>query len=77
MKAYRITGTFLMGPSWQRFRKEVAAPDPDAALERLYSDLGSKHGTRRGRIRVRRVEEIEVETVTDPVVAYLVGGGSA
>jgi large subunit ribosomal protein LX len=72
MKAFRVTGTFLMGRAWQRFRKEVAAPDKDAALEKIYSDLGSKHRVKRRAVRVRSIEELPKDAVTNPVVAHLV-----
>ena len=47
MKAYKVTGTFLMKDKWQNFAKEVAAEDPAQAKQKVLSDLGSKHRTPR------------------------------
>ncbi len=75
MKAFRVTGQFLMGGSFQAFSKEVAAKDEEEAVERVVSILGSKHRTRRKDIKIERVTEIPSEEVVDPVVNYLLRMG--
>ncbi len=71
MKAYRVTGEFLMGRKYQPFTKEVAAEDTEGAVEKVLSILGSKHKTKRKSIRIEKVDEVSPKDVTDPVVGYL------
>ena len=72
MKAYRISGRFRMGQSWQAFAKEVAAADEAAARERLLSVLGSQHGVARKYIEVSSVAEVPLAEVRDHAVKYAV-----
>lgn len=74
MKAFRIRGTFLMGRRRQPFAKEVAGASPEEAVERLLSDLGSRHRAKRRDISIEDVVELTSEDVEDPVVAYRLGG---
>lgn len=76
MKPYRISGTFLMGDAWSPFKKEVAAKDQVDAVKRLYSDLGSKHRVKRRNIRITSVEELPEDQVQDPIVGFLIKGGT-
>lgn len=73
MKAFRVRGTFLMGRTQQPFTKEVAAADAEEARERVLSDLGSKHRTKRKDIHVDEVSEMSAAEVEDPAVLHLMG----
>ncbi len=75
MKAFRVSGQFLMGHDWQRFVKDVAAEDDARARETLLSDLGSRHGVRRTLIQIQRVREVSQEEIRDPAVEFRVKGG--
>lgn len=68
MKAFRVSGTFLMKPEWQHFSKEIAANDKDHAVEIALSDLGSRHRVKRTNIRIEGVEELDPKDIEDPVV---------
>ena len=74
MKAYKVTGTFLMKDKWQDFNKEVAAENPAQAKEAILSDLGSKHRAPRKFIKVMKIDEIPLEQVEDSIVKWKVGG---
>ncbi len=74
MKAYKMSGSFLMGNRWQVFSKEVAAKNPAEALDVLLSDLGSKHRVLRKFVKVENVEEIPPDKVENPVVKWKIGG---
>ncbi len=74
MKAYRVTGTFLMKDKWQEFSKEVAADNPAQAKEPIVSDLGSRHRAQRRNVKVNKIDEIPVEAIENPVVKWKVGG---
>ncbi|MFQ6127871.1 MAG: 50S ribosomal protein L18Ae [Thermoplasmata archaeon] len=76
MKPYRISGTFLMGESWSPFTKEVAGKDENDAVERLVSDLGSKHRVKRRNIKISSVERLKEKEVEDPLVGFLIKRGA-
>lgn len=58
VNTFHVKGKFLMGSSMQLFEKDIKASKEDNALEKLYMDLGSKHGVRRKNIIV---EDIRVD----------------
>jgi large subunit ribosomal protein LX len=66
MKVYRVTGWFKQGLYSQKFRRELLALTKEQALERIYSELGSRHKLKRNQINIDDVAEIKVEEVTDP-----------
>ncbi|MEW5936359.1 MAG: 50S ribosomal protein L18Ae [Candidatus Thermoplasmatota archaeon] len=68
MKAFRVCGTFLMKPEWQRFAKEVAADDKEDAMEIALSDIGSRHRVKRRDIKIEEVVEIPFEEIESPTV---------
>jgi len=70
-KAYRINGKFLMGEDWQRFTKEVIAPNEKKAREILLSDMGSKHRVKRRSIDIKEVVEIPSDEIENLVAKYL------
>lgn len=70
MKAFRISGRFRMGRSWQRFTKEVVGADEAAARERLLSVFGSQHGIARKYISIAEVAELPLDQVEDPAVRF-------
>ncbi len=75
VKIYRIEGYMLIShdrnPKWQVFRKEVLALRPEHALEKIYSELGSRHKLRRKHIRITRIKEISFDEASDPMVIAL------
>ncbi len=75
MKAFKATGTFLMGRDTQPFSKEVAAKDKEDAEEQVYSIMGSKHGVKRFRIDIDKIVPLKQEDITDSVIAYKTSKG--
>jgi len=69
VKVYLVEGEMLLGhdsrPEWRKFRIYVRALKPEHALERVYSELGSRHKLRRKHIRVTSVREVPLEKVED------------
>ncbi|MCC6015878.1 MAG: 50S ribosomal protein L18a [Desulfurococcaceae archaeon] len=69
VKVYRITGFMLIGqdkyPQWVKFVKEIRALKPEHAIERLYSELGSKHKVKRANIKIVDIVEIKPEEAED------------
>ncbi|MFN4132969.1 MAG: 50S ribosomal protein L18Ae [Candidatus Hadarchaeales archaeon] len=66
MKIYRVEGWFKKGIFKQKFSKDVLGLSEKHALERIYSDIGSKHKVTRNQINIDKVTEIKPEEVKDP-----------
>ena len=77
VKVFRVEGEMLIAhdryPEWRKFTKYVRALKPEHAVERVYSELGSRHKLRRKHIRVLRVEEVPLEEVDDLYIIRLSG----
>jgi large subunit ribosomal protein LX len=65
---YRIKGRFKQGLFTQSFSRELAAASKEQALERIYSDFGSRHKIKRNQINIEEVVELKPEEVKDPAV---------
>jgi len=65
MDVYRVKGMFKMGRDIVPYTKEFFATCEEAAKEKLLSDLGSKHKTKRRDITIEEVGKITVEEITD------------
>jgi large subunit ribosomal protein LX len=74
MKAFRVSGKFQMGYKEMAFVKEFALTDRAKAEDRLYAELGSKHGVPRRLIAIEKVEEIPLDQVQDGSVRQRLGG---
>lgn len=75
VKIFRITGFMLIAqdklPRWIKFVKEIRALKAEHALERLYSELGSRHKVKRANIKIVNITEISPEEATDRFVKDL------
>lgn len=70
-KIFRFRGWFKQGLWKQTFTKEMLALNERQALERLLSDIGSRHKVKRNLIRIEEVKEIGPDEVKDPRVLKL------
>jgi len=68
VKIFRIRGWFKQGLYRQRFTRELLALSEEQALERVYSDIGSKHRVKRNLIHIEEAVEVKPEEVKDPRV---------
>lgn len=66
MKIFRIRGWFKQGLHRQRFTRELLALSKEQALERVYSNFGSKHRVKRNLIHIEESVEVKPEEVKDP-----------
>jgi large subunit ribosomal protein LX len=66
VKIFRIMGWFKQGLYRQRFTRELLALSKEQALERIYSDVGSKHRVKRNLIHIEEAIEVKPEEVKDP-----------
>ena len=71
MKAYKVSGKFMMGDSWQSFTKEVVGESENDVREVILSRLGSKHRVKRPKIQISEVTEISPDELTDPITKSL------
>lgn len=71
VKIYRVTGKMRIGDTWQKFTMEIRALKKEHALEKVYSDLGSRHKLKRVHIHIEKVEEISPDEVTRPHIIQL------
>jgi large subunit ribosomal protein LX len=74
MKIFRVTGEIHKPNLKTTFKKEVIALKPEHAIEKVYTELGSKHRVKRFHIRITSVEEVQPEDVKDPVLKKLATG---
>ncbi len=75
VKVFRVIGE-IRKPNFQTgFRKEVRALKPENAVEKIYTELGSKHRVKRFQIKIVKVEEIGLEEIESPLVKKLSAGG--
>ena len=75
MRAFRASGSFRIAKAkWQEFTVEVAADNEEDASHRVLSNLGSRHRLPRNHIRIKELNEIPGEEISDLVVQYLVEG---
>jgi large subunit ribosomal protein LX len=72
VKVYRVAGLALFSPDklrrWQKFTIEVRAVRKEEAVERVLSELGSRHKLKRSHIKIVSVEEAEVSEARSKLV---------
>ncbi len=65
MKVFRVKGLAMFSPDrvrvWQPFTVDVRAVKPEDAVEKVLSDMGSRHKLKRFHIKILEVKEISVE----------------
>ena len=57
MKFY-IEGTMNLGNSERKFSKEIEELNENLARERVFTQLGSSNGVKRGNIKIEKVEKV-------------------
>ena len=68
MKAFRATGSFRSGKNNQPYTLDIVAENEADAMERVYSNFGSRHGTPRRFVSIDSMESINPSNSTAPVV---------
>ena len=74
VKIFRVSGKITKPNFRTEFEKEVRALKPKQAIEKIYMELGSKHGVKRFHIKILKVEEIKSEEAEDPIIRKLALG---
>ena len=69
VKVYLVEGRMLLAhdrfPEWRKFEIYVRGLKPEHALEKVYSELGSRHKLKRYHIKIEEVREVPLEEVED------------
>jgi large subunit ribosomal protein LX len=74
VKVFRVTGE-IRKPNYQTgFRKEVRAVKPEDAVEKIYTEVGSKHRAKRFQIKIIKVEEVPPEEIESFTIRKLTLG---
>ena len=74
MKIFRVTGEIRKPNLKTSFKKEVIALKPEHAVEKVYTELGSKHRVKRFHIKILNVEEVQPQDIKNPALKKLVTG---
>ena len=72
MKAFRVSGEIEKPRLSTPFIKEVMADKSEHAVEKVYSEIGSKHRVKRCHIKITDVKEMSVEEIENPILKKLV-----
>ncbi|MFP3227533.1 MAG: 50S ribosomal protein L18Ae [Caldisphaera sp.] len=75
IKIYLVKGKMMVAhdkfPMWTKFEIYVRGLKKEHAIERIYSELGSRHKMKREHIKIESIEEVPIESVTDPSMLKL------
>ncbi|MCW3995192.1 MAG: 50S ribosomal protein L18Ae [Candidatus Bathyarchaeota archaeon] len=74
MKAFKVTGEINKPRLRTPFVKEVLADKSEHAIEKVYSEIGSKHRVKRFQITISSVEEISADQIENPILKKIVTG---
>jgi len=74
LKVFRVTGEIKKPNLKTTFKKEIIAVKAEHAVEKVYTELGSKHRVKRFHIKIASVEEIPPDQIEDPTLKKLVTG---
>lgn len=73
IKTFRIKGWFRNNSKKQRFTKEFRAYKEEDVIERVYSDIGSRHRVKRNLINIEKIEDIKPEEAKNQRIRELTG----
>jgi large subunit ribosomal protein LX len=74
MKVFKITGRINKPNLATPFAKEILADKSEHAVEKVYSEIGSKHRVRRYHIKISNVEEVATENIENPILKKIIAG---
>jgi large subunit ribosomal protein LX len=74
MKVFRVTGEIRKPNLKTSFKKEFIALKPEHAVEKVYTELGSKHRAKRHHIKIISVEEVPAEEIANPLLKKMILG---
>jgi len=72
MKVFKVTGEIDKPRLKTPFVKELLADKSEHAVEKVYSEIGSKHRVKRCHIQINDVQEISVDQIENPILKKIV-----
>jgi len=72
MKVFKVTGEISKPKLTTPFVKEVLADKSEHAVEKVYSEIGSKHRVKRCHITISNVQEISADQIENPILKKIV-----
>ncbi len=72
MKAFKVTGEISKPKLKTPFVKEVLADKSEHAVEKVYSEIGSKHRVKRCHIKITEVQEVTADQIENPILKKMV-----
>jgi len=74
MKVFRVTGQINKPNLKTAFAKEVLADKSAHAVEKVYTEIGSRHRVKRCHMKIVKVEEVSPEEIANPILKKFVVG---
>jgi len=74
LKVFKVTGEINKPKLKTPFTKEILAEKSEHAVEKVYSEIGSKHRVKRCHMKISKVEEISTDEIANPILKKLVIG---
>ncbi len=74
LKVFRVTGEINKPNLKTPFTKELLATKSEHAIEKVYSEIGSKHRVKRFQLKISNIEEISADEIENPILKKIVTG---
>ena len=74
MKAFKVTGEINKPNLKTPFVRELLADKSEHAIEKVYSEIGSRHRVKRCHIKIIDVQEVSAEEIKNPILKKIVSG---
>ncbi|MCL1978130.1 MAG: 50S ribosomal protein L18Ae [Candidatus Bathyarchaeota archaeon] len=74
MKVFRVTGEINKPNLATSFAKEILAEKSEHAIEKVYTELGSKHRVKRFQIKIEASTEVPVDEIENEILKKIVLG---
>jgi len=74
MKVFRVTGEINKPNLATPFSKEILAEKKEHAVEKVYTEIGSKHRVKRFQIKIEDTVEVPADEIENVVLKKIVLG---
>lgn len=74
MKAFKVTGQINKPNLKTPFVRELIADKSEAAVEKVYAEIGSRHRVKRCHITIGSVSEVSAEQIINPILKKYMAG---
>jgi large subunit ribosomal protein LX len=74
MKVFRVTGKINKPNLATSFAKEILAEKSEHAIEKVYTEIGSRHRVKRFQIKIESAVEVPVDEIENEILKNIVLG---